>query len=142
MERRRDRFEQQYGTGAVELDALEALQPGELERIVHSHIERYYDTDLASKTREGREQIERELGFIREQVLEHYESEIRQATQQLEQIQELWLAISDELRSKMPDLDSYPLPEAREADELGEGLYNSERDYLEQIEAYKQFQGK
>lgn len=36
----------------------------------------------------------------------------------------------------------YPLPEAHQAREIGDGLYNSERGYLEQIDAYKQFQGK
>ncbi len=141
-ERRRDRFEQQYGTGAVELDALEALHPGEFERIVRGCVERYYDTDLAAKTSDGRALIERELGLIREQVLERYQQEIQQANQQLEQIENLWHAISDELRSEVPDLDSYPLPEAKQADELGDGLYNSQRDYLEQLNAYKQFQGK
>src|SRR5262249_36324910 len=33
-EKRRKKFEKKYGEGAVELDALEALHPGELARIV------------------------------------------------------------------------------------------------------------
>ena len=38
--------------------------------------------------------------------------------------------------------DDYLIPEAHEADEIGEGLYNIERDYLEQNEVYKSFRGK
>lgn len=40
----------------------------------------------------------------------------------------------------MPDLSEYAVLEPVIAQEIGDGLYNSERDYLEQIEAYKQFQ--
>jgi len=39
-------------------------------------------------------------------------------------------------------LDAYPLPAPMFSGELAEGLYDSARDYLEQIEAYKQFLGK
>jgi len=42
----------------------------------------------------------------------------------------------------MPALDAYPVPQAVFAEEIDDGLYNSRRDYLEQIAAYKQFQGK
>jgi hypothetical protein len=36
----------------------------------------------------------------------------------------------------------YTLPTPIFTDELMDGLYDSGRNYLEQIEAYKQFQGK
>ena len=58
-----------------------------------------------------------------------------------ERLQAVWLVIDREMEDQMPDLDDYPRPEAEEATELGDGLYNSERDYLEQIDAYKAFQG-
>lgn len=59
-----------------------------------------------------------------------------------DQLQQLWQEVSDDLRASILDLDEYPLPEADAASEIGEGLYNSERDYLEQIDVYKSFQGK
>ncbi len=156
-ERRREHFEAQYGTGAVELDALEALQPGELARILRSHIERYYDTSLETRTREAREQLERDLRTIHREALQRHQEEIAALRAELadihadfaprmqvygERLQSLWQAISADLAAAAPDLADYPLPEAREARELGEGLYNSQRDYLEQIDAYKGFQGK
>ncbi len=156
-EKRRDHFEQQYGTGAVELDALEALQPGALQRILRGYIERYYDTDLADRVQGAREQVERELRAMRREVLNRYAGDIAAVREQLdairadyaprmaaysEQVQALWQAVSADLRAAMPDLDDYPLPDARDADEIGDGLYNSERDYLDQIDAYKAFQGK
>ena len=39
-------FEARYGEGVTELDALEALHPGELERILTPEILRYYDDTL------------------------------------------------------------------------------------------------
>ena len=47
-----------------------------------------------------------------------------------------------ELDLSVPQLNSYPLPAPIFTDELMDGLYDSGRNYLEQIEAYKQFQGK
>ena len=40
------KFEARFGDGATELDALEALHPGELGRILVQEIERYYDATL------------------------------------------------------------------------------------------------
>ena len=45
-EKRAAAFEARFGEGATELDALEALHPGELERILVREIGRYYDADL------------------------------------------------------------------------------------------------
>jgi hypothetical protein len=59
-----------------------------------------------------------------------------------EQVQALWQAMRSELDLSVPQLNSYPLPTPIFTDELMEGLYDSGRNYLEQIEAYKQFQGK
>jgi hypothetical protein len=156
-ERRKDSFEQHHGTGAVELDALEALRPGELQRVLRSYIERYYDTSLEARTRQQKQELERELAVIRESVVNRHSDEIQQARAELEgirqdfaprmdayseRLQELWQAISDDLQAEAPDLDEYQIPEGRKADEIAGGLYNSERDYLDQIDAYKQFQGK
>ena len=48
-EKRAANFEARFGEGATELDALEALHPGELRRILVREIERYYDTSLADE---------------------------------------------------------------------------------------------
>jgi hypothetical protein len=45
-EPRKEGWEERHGEGANELDALEALHPGELGRMLVEEIERYYDDDL------------------------------------------------------------------------------------------------
>jgi hypothetical protein len=50
-ERRKDKFEQTFGVGATELDALEALHPGELAKLLDAEIDNFLDADLASLIR-------------------------------------------------------------------------------------------
>jgi len=156
-ERRRGGFEGRYGEGAVELDALEALYPGQLETVLSQYIECYYDTMLEERTEQARAVLEHDLGLVWQQVVDRYTGDLtalRSDYEQLqaefsgrmagysEQMQRVWQAIREELSLSVPHLDSYPLPQPALANEIGNGLYNSERDYLEQIEAYKEFQGK
>ena len=68
-ERRAGAFEARFGEGATELDALEALHPGELQRLLVAEIERYYDTDLASEIRNAASEIEDEISDINEEVI-------------------------------------------------------------------------
>jgi hypothetical protein len=51
-DRRKAGFEERYGTGAVELDALEALYPGMLADLVHDAITPYRDMTLAERFEE------------------------------------------------------------------------------------------
>ncbi len=156
-ERRRGGFEDRYGEGAVELDALEALYPGELQAVLSQCIECYFDPTLPQRTKDMQARLERDLALIWQQVTGRFSGDIdmlRAVHAELqqefgvrmsaygEQIQALWQAMRSELDLSVPGLDSYPLPAPMFSGELAEGLYDSSRDYLEQIEAYKQFQGK
>ena len=156
-ERRRGGFEDRYGEGAVELDALEALYPGELQHVLSQCIEYYFDTTLEQRTRDAQARLERDLGLIWHQVAARFAGDIEalrtvhaQLQQEFgtrmaaygEQVQALWQAMRNELELSVPHLDDSLLPTPIFSDEFGQGLYDSERDYLEQIEAYKQFQGK
>jgi hypothetical protein len=54
-ERRKAKFEERYGGGATELDALEAEHPGELANLLEREILKYYDDSLEERTKERRE---------------------------------------------------------------------------------------
>src|SRR6266571_2914512 len=156
-ERRRMGFESRHGEGAVELDALEALYPGELQAVLSRYIECYYDSSLDSRVQQARATLHEDLSFVWQQVLTPYTDEVQEFQSVYEQLQEelaerlagysqrmhhLWHAMRADLEAAVPDLRYYPLPLPEYPDEIGEGLYNSARDYLEQVEAYKAFQGK
>lgn len=156
-ERRRFGFEGRYGEGAVELDALEALYPGELQRLLSQYIEHYYDTQLDGQVQQAKAHLEQDLSAIWSQVMNRYSYDIEtlkaeyahlqaefegRMTGYSERLQTLWQAMRTDLGDAIPNLGYYPLPQPIYDEEVGDGLYNSQRDYLEQIEAYKLFQGK
>jgi len=156
-ERRKESFEQQYGTGAVELDALEALYPGKLAEVLGERMAAYYDGDLEERVQLTRAALVAELGTVADGVLGSYAPDLEALRESYEQLHRefagrmevygrrlasLWQAMRDSLQANTPNLEEYPLPLAVEAYEIGDGLFNSERDYLQQVAAYKAFQGK
>ena len=156
-ERRRLGFENRHGEGAVELDALEALYPGELQTVLSGYLNCYYDLTLDNRVAEARAVLERDLGSVWHQVVEGFAPDLNALRAEYEQLQReyagrmtsyserlqgLWQTMKSELDLSVPQLEYYPLPHPLYAEEIGDGLYNSERDYLEQLEAYKEFQGK
>ncbi|SRR5579884_1206153 len=156
-ERRREAFELRHGDGAVELDALEALYPGTLSSILSHYLDSYYDQTLAARVSEREEALERELSLIWQEVTGNYASDLarlRDEHQQLkgefearmsgytERVQRLWQAMKRDLDRSVPDLAPYTPPVPHVQGEIGEGLYDSAREYMEQVEVYKLFQGR
>jgi len=157
-EKRGARFEERYGEGAVELDALEALYPGRLSTIVRDHLRNFYDDHLGYRVAKQRDELDTAIGVAREQVLSQYAPDIdslrteyetlkEEVDQRLigltDRIQRLWRAISADLERVQPDIDDYAVPEAAEVDRVDNGvLFDNTRSYVEQIHVYKAFQGK
>jgi hypothetical protein len=123
-EHRAEGWEERYGEGATELDALEALHPGELRRILLKEIDRYYDRGLASRTGKVAAKVERDLTKINDEVHANHEKEINEVEEQRERIAE---EIKD-MRERVEELESElqdaaaPVIEAIEAElEAGTG---------------------
>jgi hypothetical protein len=74
-----------------------------------------------------------------DQICRDFNSRIEDFSARLEKLRQ---AIQNELEEAKPKMRDYPIPKARAADEIGEGLYNSDRGYFDQIGMYKAFQGK
>src|SRR5262249_25614341 len=70
-ESRKGRFEARHGSGAVELDALEALHPGELSRIIERRIALYRAPTRAARAEIAAVEQELELhaAQVRDDVL-------------------------------------------------------------------------
>ncbi|GHO52894.1 hypothetical protein [Ktedonobacter robiniae] len=156
-ERRRVGFEARHGEGAVELDALEALYPGTLQQVLAGYMESYYDTTLGDRVWQQYEALTERLREHQDQVIQPYayyvadlRAEYEQIRAEFEQrmesysarLRSLWQSIQGEMRQLPAWLGEYPIPQAYQGQEIGEGLYNSERAYIEQVEAYKLFQGR
>jgi hypothetical protein len=154
-ERRAAHFEAQFGAGATELDALEALHPGELRKILVAEIERFLDPELKDRWREFEDEAEEALDAIEEAELAEHADDLAVLQARLDALREEAQALDHDLsiinetirRGMMLrahgmvgiDLD---VPEPCDADEWEEPLFDSARDYLAQIDAFKAFQGK
>ncbi|MGQ9826009.1 MAG: hypothetical protein ACUVSK_13695, partial [Desulfotomaculales bacterium] len=161
-DRRKASFEERYGEGAVELDALEALYPGELARIVAGNVKRFRDENLARKIREARQELEERLAQAWEEklapyeerlavlkekvqaVVEHYQDELYSLKRRMEEeLYDYSLAL-EELRQDVEnaiseiDVEAPELPEPETPPEPEDWLFDAARDYEEQLAVYKE----
>jgi hypothetical protein len=147
-ERRGKAFEERFGEGATELDALEALHPGELSRILEQEIRRNYDDDLKDRTAEAAEEFESELSEIQEGAIEPYSDEIEELREQYQDLERRWeeqtqsladeyrtiaerfnsirRAIIESLTAQTPDLDDVDWPEPDEGNEDEDPLFRQQ----------------
>jgi len=151
-ELRAARFERRFGEGATELDALEALRPGALEDILVEEITRFYDEDFTQEWVAARTEAHDRLEAIGREIRERHAGEDsglaqrladlrRQADELAQDIAEHNEVIARELGEACRDLEfHWPVP--REVEEWEDPLFDGQRDYLAQIDRYKQHQGK
>lgn len=161
-DKRQDNFLEKYGVqGATELDALEALHPGELRKIIRQAVNPYLDTNARSKPRwiehKADEQVKNQWSAIcrpyqwRLERLQEQASDIIESYQgELEQLRD---AMNEELQPVKQALESLQLAINADADEFDpilpdryespiklpdrfNGLFDSRRSYLEQIKFY------
>jgi hypothetical protein len=149
-----ERFERRFGEGATELDALEALHPGVLEQIVEQEILRYYDPTLDARTLKAARPIQAELSTLTGDVHRRHAKEIGSLRAEyakivaaharwMERAEVSFQGMHDILEAESKDiLDAVEWPEPRDADEYHDPLYDSGRDYVEQIDRYKAHQDK
>lgn len=161
-DRRKSHFEMLYGEGAVELDALEALYPGELARIVTENVRQFRDENLARKVREARREFkerlaqaweeklapyEERLAVLKEKVqvvVERYQDELYSLKNRLEEelyepsleLEELRQAVEDAVSEI--DVEVPELPEPETPPEPEDWLFDAARDYEEQLAVYKE----
>jgi hypothetical protein len=152
-EKRAGRFEERFGEGATELDALEALRPGEMERILTEEIGRYYDFTLASQVQDQAHEIQAELEQINAEV---HASNVRRIFKLKKERKRVLASIRvfkrkaarilkkirDDLDDRAPDIDQYDWPEPADGKEDSSPLFDSARQYPEQIACYKKHQGR
>jgi hypothetical protein len=146
-------FEERFGEGATELDAFEALHPGELERILVKEIERYYDTSLDAAAEDTAADVQSDLDALNREVhaahargIAKLKRERKKALAAIRAFKRkanpILRKIQNDLDAQVPDVDLYDWPAPEEGDEDPDPMFDSARTYLEQIDRYKQHQGK
>jgi hypothetical protein len=165
-DRRKKWFEDRHGEGAVELDALEALYPGELTRIVTNAIEPYFDEELperladtyhqvlADAEADWNELIEDEAAELEEikdaaaTIVRKYRPRAAKLTRDfsadLKPIQARLDAVRHVIQEKAGEFEiTLPgRPQAVEADvDESAWLFDSSRSYLDQLDCYRRYKG-
>ena len=165
-------FERKYGAGATELDALEALHPGALRRIVEKEIKRYVDPDLRLKIGAAAAEASGQLQEINAAVAAGHEEQVEQLRAEHEALGEEIEAFAERARDRfaaqfsariddlsartealfhgmtgllaeqMPDADDFEWPEPADGDEDGDPLFASTRSYVQQVDRFKLHQQK
>ena len=128
-------FVQQYGDRATELDALEALYPGELANILDAALSPYVDALILEQ-----------VNTINDDLRRRFDAILDGHTIQIDELVEGLNALSteihedDETQSLTDDVE-YPYPD-HEVDEDGDWwLLDTLRDYYDQKEAYDIYKG-
>jgi hypothetical protein len=148
------RFEARFGEGRTELDALEALHPGELRNILTAEIDRYLDPEFREDWERVAANVESDLEDATDSVRETFAEELAPFNERYQRIRadlDALLADVQPVFDRMADalteegdiiLANADFPEPPEADEDPDPLFDSSRDYIEQIDRYKEHQGK
>ncbi|HMM29944.1 MAG TPA: hypothetical protein PKD46_16805 [Aggregatilineaceae bacterium] len=131
-ERRAGRFEEAFGEGATELDALEALHPGVLARLVDDALRPYYSDAARRAADDVIEDLRQAIRDEAQAIMDRYRAE-------LDALQ----AMNDELRAIYVDASDYVVapaePDVSEDDAAW--LFASGRDYMTQLGYYKAHKG-
>jgi hypothetical protein len=147
-EKRKDKFEQTFGVGATELDALEALHPGEMERLLEAEINNFLDRNLSRRVHREQSDYELSLEKIEASVREKYSGAIERLERRFDKIveslqeweedaQDLWSDITAELEQRQPDLSSVEIPRPDVPGKTDRFvLFASKRDYFTQLDHY------
>jgi hypothetical protein len=155
-------FEERHGEGAVELDALEALHPGELAHLVREALDPYLDDTLEERLEEtaAAAQAAAEARWLTQtqpcrarltQIQDAAQAIYGRVQRELERLHEVVEQALAPLREELRDLEwtvmramegfDPELPERPHAEEAQEEaatwLYDSQRTYAEQLSAYK-----
>jgi hypothetical protein len=159
---RRKGFEDRRGEGAVELDALEAVRPGELARLIEEAVEPYFDSGLKKRladagaeadedaaaawedaTREEADQLEelqaeaegvaRKFARRAAKLTREFDAAMGPVRERLEVVRHAAQAKADGFQVDLPER-----PEADQADADESGwLFDNGRSYLDQLQHYK-----
>lgn len=160
-DKRKGGFEDRHGEGAVELDALEALYPGELRKIVRQALAPYRDERLYDKLYKAADAAEdharqawsEEIADERA-ALTALEAEAREVVQRyrarledlsnalqvdLSPIAERLEVVRQDIQGKIDEFNVWlpdrPDPDIDEPDE-SDWLFDAEREYFDQLNVY------
>jgi len=159
-DRRKAAFEKRHGAeSACELDALEALHPGELATIVREAIAPYRDPNFKDSLEDAEWKATKAVEKWLEDVLAPFEKDLedikakaealsQKYTKSMQPLRKRFETIYQAIRTRAEETESEsppPVPDRPEPDVDGDPdevdwLYDSSRSYGDQLACYKKYQ--
>jgi hypothetical protein len=165
-DRRKVGWEDRFGEGAVEIDALEARQPGSLGRLVRGRVEALRDGTLFERIEEARQEAERRVEEASEELVERHRQQARQTVSEFNQVAERYRerlealsaefeqevgplrerfaeqeeAFEQELEAVEVELPEMPEAIAPEEHDGDVWMYDSDKEFVEQTEEFRRRQ--
>lgn len=127
-ERRAASFEADHGVGAVELDALEALHPGELATIIEMELEPYIDEDLKDEIEDVISKANTRIQKAVDNVVKKYQPQIDALAKMKGELEKMRVDLSD-LKLDISEHDA-------EEDDCNWLFDHLGRSYMDQIKVY------
>lgn len=125
----------------TELDALEALHPGEFEKIVTSYLEKYIDLGSSSPIREQLDsEVERHNDYIREEIKDEFGNELDNLDEEIDDLKERIKKFAEERELYTINAEEIGMPSSKDIIEDDDWLFATGRDYINQLEKYKEFE--
>jgi len=148
------RFEDVYGSGAVELDAMQALYPGDLARIIEEAIIPYRDPDIGERMAEAEREARLAARAERDRIMSEYRNRMEDLKDRAREIVSRYQAFEEEMQPLRQeaaelheeiafDMDVYfspELPERPQSDASEperDWLYDSRRGYADQLSVFQ-----
>lgn len=170
-DKRKARFEDRFGEGACELDALEAIHPGVLGQLVKDWISKYRAKKLKDELQKRKTDLQESLDRRLDEVVEEFEDRRDDLEEEIEEIARRYRdelkrlakelqddlqpvierarGLQDEIADKLDELlkagvdTDLDLPTSTEAGDEADGnaYFDSKRGYLEQLKHYRSRDG-
>jgi len=131
-EQRAGKFEEAFGVGAAELDALEALHPGLLAQIVSDELDQYYSAEAALRAQAAAQKRRSDVTSAYTRIAAEYKEHLEKIEEMRKRLNEIEL--NDDEYTVEPEE-----PEAEEWDD--DWLFDANRPYEDQIYFYKRHKG-
>ncbi|MBA7471580.1 MAG: hypothetical protein GH144_01770 [Clostridia bacterium] len=125
----------------TELDALEALHPGEFEKIVTSYLDKYVDLDASSPIREQLDSEEEgQNDYIRDEIKSKFGDELDNLDEEIDDLKERIKKFAKEKELYTVNMEEIGMPSKENIIEDDDWLFATGRNYGEQLQKYKEFE--
>ncbi len=125
----------------TELDALEALHPGEFEKIVRSYLDGYIDLNDSSPVLEQLDSEEKgQNDYIREEIKNKFGYEIESLDEEITDLRQRIEDFVEKEKLNYINVNEISMPNSKNIVEDDDWLFATGRDYVGQLQKYKEFQ--